>query len=866
MKKIILWAVIYGTVTSSFAGEYEDVIQEAENVIATQYKTKRSYEAASQKLDVILKMQDISEEEKIQKIKKQFLSEENTVITKDNANKLIFVPMLSWNIHSIGIAYDIDNTQNILFSAQQLNAEDARETEQKNAERKRAGSWSVAGNAGAGVKASGEVSLNPASWFSPKAGFYAEANASIKGDFGKTNMDLWTKQNQKALSQRYESMKKILSDTKITGCHLTFAVTFRNHTEKDLLFPSTSTVPVYAGNDLLLNASPENVSNNQVQMIPAGGTTTVKFRGAINNTKASDLLSFMTQSTPSILPEQGQLFIHSADGTIRNAIQASQSVPTVSVTFDNMEWRIRRNWNGKHTTIREAFLAINSLYETPLIDFDKNGNAVKLFRKTFANQPDEIDLKTMPVVSLKYSGKTVFLLDHMDSTILDRKIPDQGLSLALVDIPKTLNDLTTEASCRKALVEKLFKLHEAGSAAAQLCLGYYYVVTKNYTEAVKWCRKAAEQGYANAQFELGGFYLYGVEVAQDYTEAVKWFRKAAEQGHTGAQYHLGVCYFQGEGVAQDYTEAVKWYRKAAEQGDADVQYELGVCYFQGEGVTKDYAEAVKWYRKAAEQGQADAQSDLGVCYFYGEGVTKDYAEAVKWYRKAAEQGQANAQNNLGFCYYYGAGVTKDYAEAVKWYRKAAEQGHANAQSELGVCYFYGAGVTKDYAEAVKWYRKAAEQGQAGAQCNLGDCYYYGVGVTKDYAEAVKWYRKAAEQGDAEAQYSLGLGYFQGKGVAQDYTEAVKWLRRAAEQGLADAQFNLGFYYGLGHGVTKDDAEAAKWFRKAAEQGHAEAQFCLGVCYSQGVGVAQDYTEAVKWYRKAAEQGHAGAQEALKKEK
>ena len=55
-------------------------------------------------------------------------------------------------------------------------------------------------------------------------------------------------------------------------------------------------------------------------------------------------------------------------------------------------------------------------------------------------------------------------------------------------------------------------------------------------------------------------------VSQDYSEAVKWYRKAAEQGDAGAQNDLGVCYDNGQGVNKDYTEAVKWYRKAAEQG------------------------------------------------------------------------------------------------------------------------------------------------------------------------------------------------------------------------------------------------------------------------------------------------------------
>ena len=257
-----------------------------------------------------------------------------------------------------------------------------------------------------------------------------------------------------------------------------------------------------------------------------------------------------------------------------------------------------------------------------------------------------------------------------------------------------------------------------------------------------------------ATVDAAKYYNDGVKAynAKNYTEAARLYRIAAEQGHADAQCYLGYCYGKGLGVEKDPKEAVKWYRKAAEQGQSDAQYNLGYCYEKGLGVEKDPKEAVKWYRKAAEQGYADAQNYLGYCYVKGLGVAKDPTEAVKWYRKAAEQGYADAQCNLGYCYVKGSGVAKDPTEAVKWYRKAAEQGDAWAQCNLGYCYGTGSGVEKDPTEAVKWYRKAAEQGQVNAQYNLGLCYE--IGVAKDLAEAVKWYRKAAEQGHADAKAAL----------------------------------------------------------------------------------------------------------------
>lgn len=155
-------------------------------------------------------------------------------------------------------------------------------------------------------------------------------------------------------------------------------------------------------------------------------------------------------------------------------------------------------------------------------------------------------------------------------------------------------------------------------------------------------REMAEQGDAEAQFNLGVMSEKGEGVGQDYKEAVKWYRKAAEQGEGRAQYNLALAYYRGRGVAQDFHEAVKWVRKAAQQGIAKAQYGLGVAYYQGEGVGQDYRKARKWLQKAAEQGLTRAPSLLGLMYDQGEGVPQDYVKAHAWFNLAAAQGDSEA--------------------------------------------------------------------------------------------------------------------------------------------------------------------------------------------------------------------------------
>ena len=122
-------------------------------------------------------------------------------------------------------------------------------------------------------------------------------------------------------------------------------------------------------------------------------------------------------------------------------------------------------------------------------------------------------------------------------------------------------------------------------------------------------RQSADQGDAQAQFNLGLMYDLGQGIPEDDAEAAAWYRKAADQGIAGAQYNLGLMYRNGDGVPRDFTQAAAWYRKAADQGHAFAQYTLGLSYAYGLGVPRDYVEAHKWHALAASRVTGDTQKD-----------------------------------------------------------------------------------------------------------------------------------------------------------------------------------------------------------------------------------------------------------------
>lgn len=74
------------------------------------------------------------------------------------------------------------------------------------------------------------------------------------------------------------------------------------------------------------------------------------------------------------------------------------------------------------------------------------------------------------------------------------------------------------------------------------------------------------------QFSLGDMFEEGRGVKKDFIEAAKWFRSAADQGHAEAQCRLGFMHHNGQGVKQNDKEAAKWFQLAADQGHAEALY------------------------------------------------------------------------------------------------------------------------------------------------------------------------------------------------------------------------------------------------------------------------------------------------------
>jgi TPR repeat protein len=125
-------------------------------------------------------------------------------------------------------------------------------------------------------------------------------------------------------------------------------------------------------------------------------------------------------------------------------------------------------------------------------------------------------------------------------------------------------------------------------------------------------RRFAETGDPVAQFALGARYAQGDEVKQDYSEAVRWFEKAANQGHVVAQATLGAYYWAGRGVPEDLTKAYFWSVLARAGGDEASKYRVAALTSRMTRlqVTQAQQQADEWLRQHQGTTNAHLQGSL----------------------------------------------------------------------------------------------------------------------------------------------------------------------------------------------------------------------------------------------------------------
>ena len=168
-----------------------------------------------------------------------------------------------------------------------------------------------------------------------------------------------------------------------------------------------------------------------------------------------------------------------------------------------------------------------------------------------------------------------------------------GLTLIAEPVPEEIEPLVVEHQ------QQTFKSFEqcrqdadSGIPAAQYELSVRYAlgsgVERDEAKAAELCQKAAAD-YPDAQFEIGYKYYTGNHgvTRPDYAKAFEWFKKAADSGYAEANYKIGVMYQYGEGVNQDEVKALEYFHKGVATGCRMSKYKVDWMHRNGKGTEKD---------------------------------------------------------------------------------------------------------------------------------------------------------------------------------------------------------------------------------------------------------------------------------------
>lgn len=171
--------------------------------------------------------------------------------------------------------------------------------------------------------------------------------------------------------------------------------------------------------------------------------------------------------------------------------------------------------------------------------------------------------------------------------------------------------------------------------------GIEFLMQKNYEQGIPLLQKSAELGNAEAQYNLGYCYEFGVGVSKDEKIAIFWYQKSADQNYNDGLYAMMMAYSEGKGVEPNYDKAFEYAMKCSKNNDATCMFNVVTAYKEGIGTSIDKQKMLEWAIKLGKLKNPEnltlsgriTSARLNLAYMFRDGidVEKDIFKSYIWF-------------------------------------------------------------------------------------------------------------------------------------------------------------------------------------------------------------------------------------------
>jgi TPR repeat protein len=342
------------------------------------------------------------------------------------------------------------------------------------------------------------------------------------------------------------------------------------------------------------------------------------------------------------------------------------------------------------------------------------------------------------------------------------KAAEKGQNEAIIIIGKLNHPIPTDDEIiRQSLGEGFFRL------AYNYQTGTYDNFPQDINMALFYYRIASQLNNAPAQLNLA-YLLKCTSNDQNLEEPFYWCSKAADQGFAPAQYTLGICYTEGIGVSKDPVTALEWFYRAAQNGHPEARGIRGdnVFVFQDSNIAK--AQLTKGFYRVGGYYETGGHPDF----------PQNLEKARDFFKNAAQLGCASAQIKIKL-------IKEVYLPSIQELDLSLQTGILESaptrkKEELAQELFNLGSDTKNPEEAIKYFLKAYKKGHPMAK----------VIVTAASQKHLSLYKECL----AEGYLALGEELETGTNLDQNFVKALSFYDRAHELGLAQAKISYDKLY------------------------------------------------------------------------